>query len=687
MSRRIPLIEFLRDRIYLGAFDSAPVDTPNAVHFTIDDSLPYNPFHHDFGPLHIGHLYRFAVTLHEILGDEANEGKAVVLYSRTNPRDRANTACVLCCYMVLIQSWPPHLALAPIAQADPPFMPFRDAGYAPADFGISIQDVVYGVWRAKEQKLIDLKSFNLEDYELYERVDQGDFNEIAPHFVAFASPQQSDYEIARGGLSYPFQQVLQYFQTNDIKLVVRLNSHLYDKTEFEARGIKHIDLVFEDGTCPTMEFVQAFIGAVEGVIAENGKIAVHCKAGLGRTGCLIGAHLIYTHGFTAQECIAYMRFLRPGMVVGPQQHWLYLHQNEFRDWRRTMTVSTTASDKLAGYCPLVPRTYNHNQVSLNKPPRTPERNVLGEVHSNSALPVPTPGQPRKNSPTPGGRGIAGARTMNRSPMAKRYMAAAAPGQNSDDDDGDTTVETTVDETSIYHDGEEFPEVAASILEENTDEASDEDGNSSTPLSKPTDQTRPNSAVNGSVSPLTPVTKTSRGKNSNSPKSNGVSKTRSRPASGIHRKTSGSLFEDDENVNLSESTLIGEDAALTKPTNKRIVNSDTLTQTQVLQMQRQRQLRTTSNPSAAAVVVASPVSGRGGQGYNGNKSRTASFQSTTTTTTTTITTMLSSSPPTKAAMKVLAGQMKSGGVITGPESPVRRSARIMSNGVQKTSGKR
>ena len=29
---------------------------------------------------------------------------------------RANAACVLACYMVLVQKWPPHLALAPLAQ-------------------------------------------------------------------------------------------------------------------------------------------------------------------------------------------------------------------------------------------------------------------------------------------------------------------------------------------------------------------------------------------------------------------------------------------------------------------------------------------------------------------------------------------------------------------------------------------
>lgn len=137
---------------------------PPPVYFTIDDTLLYNAFHADFGPLHIGHLYRFAVQFHEILGDPANNDKAVVFWSRADSRSRANAACLVACYMVLIQAWPPHLALAPIAQADPPYMPFRDAGYSQADFILNIQDVVYGVWKAKEENLCQLKEFNLEEY-------------------------------------------------------------------------------------------------------------------------------------------------------------------------------------------------------------------------------------------------------------------------------------------------------------------------------------------------------------------------------------------------------------------------------------------------------------------------------------------------------------------------------------------
>lgn len=77
---------------------------------------------------------------------------------------RANAACLLACYMVMIQEWPPHLALAPIAQMDPPCMPFRDAGYSQADYGITIQDVIYGAWKAKEEGLITMDRFNLLEY-------------------------------------------------------------------------------------------------------------------------------------------------------------------------------------------------------------------------------------------------------------------------------------------------------------------------------------------------------------------------------------------------------------------------------------------------------------------------------------------------------------------------------------------
>ncbi|TVY24875.1 Tyrosine-protein phosphatase [Lachnellula hyalina] len=414
------------------------VDGPSAVvserdrtpphYFSIDDSLLYNAFHHDFGPLHIGHLYRFAVQFHDILGAPENVGKPVVFWSKADARSRANAACILASYMVLIQSWAPHLALAPIAQADPPLMPFRDAGYSQADYGITVQDVVYGVWRAKEQGFCALPSFDLEEYERYERVDQGDFNWITPDFLAFASPQHTpvapilpssplystlpstlEAVDAHPTLPNPFKNVLKHFSNRNIGLVVRLNSELYSPSYFTALGIEHLDMIFDDGTCPSLSVVRKFIKlAHEMITVKKRGIAVHCKAGLGRTGCLIGAYLIYRYGFTANEIIAYMRFMRPGMVVGPQQHWLHLNQGTFREWWVEEQFEEKMKAKLATMAPSTPTRQGQKPYLANNQIATPpnRRSPLGEVDNEQrnsigiqedCLPAPTPGQPRKTS--------------------------------------------------------------------------------------------------------------------------------------------------------------------------------------------------------------------------------------------------------------------------------------------------
>ena len=334
-------------------------------------------------------------------------------------------------------------------------MPFRDAGYSQADYSLTIQDVVYGVWKAKEEGLVGLKEFSLEEYERYERVDQGDFNWVTPDFLAFASPQHQPTHVFQPSdpqynqlprslsalhrdktLPTPFKNVLMHFAERSIGLVVRLNSELYSPSYFTALGIKHLDMIFDDGTCPPLTLVRKFVNLARSMIDKRKGIAVHCKAGLGRTGCLIGAHLIYRYGFTANEVIAFMRFMRPGMVVGPQQHWLHLNQCTFREW----WYEDTMKEKImASMQPSTPTRLHHSssrRLASNgqtfTPPNgerrvtSPKRAALGEITNNEQaassnpghnssddtkgglgvadenLPAPTPGQPRKTNKIYGG---------------------------------------------------------------------------------------------------------------------------------------------------------------------------------------------------------------------------------------------------------------------------------------------
>lgn len=72
----------------------------------------------------------------------------------------------------------------------------------------------------------------------------------------------------------------------------------YDKRDFTAAGFSHYDLYFPDGTTPPSSILQTFLNIAE---SEPGAIAVHCKAGLGRTGTLIGCYIMKHYGFTAAE--------------------------------------------------------------------------------------------------------------------------------------------------------------------------------------------------------------------------------------------------------------------------------------------------------------------------------------------------------------------------------------------------
>lgn len=209
-------------------------------------------------------------------------------------------------------------------------MPFRDASKGECYYECTILHCLQGLAFAIDRDWYNIKTFNVKEYEFYERVENGDINWIIPgKFAAFMGPVDNKVENYRSGFTP--EEYVEIFKKWNIKKVVRLNEARYDRKRFINNGVSHSDLFFVDGSNPPDDIQEDFLSICERhfSMANSGAIAVHCKAGLGRTGTLIGLYAMKHYHIPAEAFIGWIRIARPGSVLGPQQYFLVQKEPEF----------------------------------------------------------------------------------------------------------------------------------------------------------------------------------------------------------------------------------------------------------------------------------------------------------------------------------------------------------------------
>ncbi|KYO20688.1 dual specificity protein phosphatase CDC14A isoform A [Alligator mississippiensis] len=316
----------LTDRLYFAILCQKPKSgAANTHHFCIDDELVYENFYADFGPLNLSMVYRYCSKLNKKLKSFTLIRKKIIHYTGFDQKKQANAAFLIGSYAIIYLRESPENVYRLLLSGTISYLPFRDASFGTCSFHLTLLDCFHAINKALLHGFLDFNVFDVDEYEHYEKAENGDFNWIIPNkFIAFSGPH-SRSKIENGYPHHAPEAYFPYFRRHKVTTIIRLNKKMYDAKRFIDAGFEHYDLFFADGSTPSDTIVKTFLNICENA---EGVIAVHCKAGLGRTGTLIACYIMKHYRMTAAETIAWIRINRPGSVIGPQQHFLVEKQSE-----------------------------------------------------------------------------------------------------------------------------------------------------------------------------------------------------------------------------------------------------------------------------------------------------------------------------------------------------------------------
>jgi protein-tyrosine phosphatase len=146
-------------------------------------------------------------------------------------------------------------------------------------------------------------------------------NILAGMPMPFIHPER---RLAGGGALTAFNDELPDLHSAGVRAVVSLLNMPSDAAICESVGFSFRCLPVPDGCPPTFEQAGEFVRFVADQRSKHRPVAVHCEAGIGRTGTLIATHLI-AEGESVRGAIKRVRAVERAAIETPRQI-LFLEQ-------------------------------------------------------------------------------------------------------------------------------------------------------------------------------------------------------------------------------------------------------------------------------------------------------------------------------------------------------------------------